>query len=67
MTNITLLEHKKTPFSYITPLYIILYALYICRESSTNPNLFMQNKANLCRFQAKNNDCAQKQTQTKPI
>jgi len=66
MITITLLEHKKKPFSYITPLYIILYALYICRESSTNPNLFMQNKANLCRFQAKNGDCDEKQTQTKP-
>jgi len=26
----------------------------------------MQNKANLCRFQAKNNDYTQKQSQTKP-
>jgi len=66
MFTITLLEHKKIPFSSITPLYIMLYAIYICRESSTNPNLFMQNKANLCRFQPKNNDYAQKQSQTNP-
>ena len=28
--------------------------------------VFMQNKPNLCRFQAKNNDCEEKQTQNKP-
>jgi hypothetical protein len=34
---------------------------------SIKNNLIMQNKPNLCRFQAVNRDCTKKQTQTNPI
>ncbi len=43
-----------------------LAPLYICRESSTNQPLFMQNKPNFLFFSTKNKGYAQKQTQFKP-
>ncbi len=46
--------------------YFLLSALYICRESFTNPLLFMQNKANLLAPQNERNLFYNKELQRKP-
>ncbi len=53
MTTINLAESQNLPFSaYLVYIfYSLLSSLYICRESSTNPPLFMQNKPNFRKSQ----------------
>jgi len=88
MTTINLAESQNLPFSLPAPLFRVPYtlrgspssALYICRESSTNSPLFMQNKPNLLRTQMNvtsvvtmnyeqitMNNANKKQTQSNPI
>ena len=59
MTTINLAESQNLPFSLPAPLFRVPYTLrgspssspYICRDSSTNLHLFMQNKPNLLNAQ----------------
>ncbi len=68
MYTINLAEAQNLPFPvYLVYIfYSLLSSLYICRESSTNSPLFMQNKPNLPDAQMNVNTVITKDYENKP-